>query len=143
MKAIGGRRTIKDDTQFISAMIRKKSHRKTRSVELNKRNMEEKKIEKQCLDWLWLYRSKLRYGKTEMGSTYNGRYLFFGFPDLTVFNLETKILWFIEIKRPDRKNEKDGGLSDKQVNFKNYVDQVGGNIKYLIVYSKDEMGKIL
>lgn len=145
-KSIGGRRKLKDDKNFIKAIMivdGKIHRRKERAKETKPRDMAEKQIEKQCFDWLWNKRDFLKYGKTEMGSSYNERYLFFGFPDLTIFNLKTKTLWFVEIKRPERKTDKEGGLSFKQVDFREFVYHVGGNIKHLVIYSVEELGKIL
>lgn len=105
--------------------------RKKRAVETKKRDMREKLLEHRIIMAL-KFKPWIKFGKTECSATYNNRHSFHGFSDLTIFNLNTKTLWFMECK------SENGVIGPKQKMFESYCKEIGGNVKHIFVRSVEE-----
>lgn len=107
--------------------------RKKRCQETAPRDMAEKRLENDIFIKLiqtnLTVNNILAFGKVECSSTYNSKYDFHGFAEVVIFNLETRILWFIELKVGNRP------LRPKQILFQKYCHTVGGNVRHRVIRS--------
>lgn len=95
------KKTIAGDVmnmKIMAGLIVPKKKRKARAVETKPRDMAEKRLEEKILLWIQSH-PQLQGGKTESSPTYNTKYTLYGATDLEVFNLATRLLWKVEIKR--------------------------------------------
>lgn len=115
----------------------KPRQRKKRAKEMSPRDMAEKKFEREIFDLLWAYKDFLVFGKTECSAVYNGYWNFDGFTDITVFNLKTRILYFIEVKVKGR------GLRPSQIEFQKACLAIGGNVRHLVCRELADIRTIL
>lgn len=98
-----------------------------------KKDLLEKEIQKQILNYLWTIGAYA--GKTKTRSfKYKGywiidKYMFVGFPDITCFYKQN--LFFIEVKKKGNKQTK------QQVRFQYYCRL--SHIKYILAYSLDDV----
>ena len=127
IKLMSGKHDVFPDVRI----PRKRSKRK---AETKPRDMAEKRFELEILRLLSSM-DGIVAGKTEPNAAYNSRYNFYGFPDLTIFNLKKRELIFAELKVKGR------GLRGTQLLFQEYCLKCG--VKYVVVRSKSDLLSIL
>lgn len=96
-------------------------------------DMVEKRLESDIIFELDLHNYVV--AKSGEFATYHSKYVLSGMSDLIVFCQKHGIV-FMEVKQPSRRNEKNGGLRDTQVKFRDTCKKYC--IKYCVVYSVDE-----
>ena len=100
---------------------------------MKKNNMVEKDLEKKII--LNLKMLECEVAKAGETSTYNSHWCLSGMSDLIVFIPNGGIV-FMEVKQESRRNTKNGGLRDTQIEFKKLCEKCG--LRYVVVYNKSE-----
>jgi hypothetical protein len=140
-KGVGGRRKVKDEVKTmlnIADIIKGKKAqiKKRRGKETKPRDMREKLLERKILFRLNVSYKAIKVGET---STYNSYFCLDGITDIMVFGHFGVV--FMEVKVPEMKNRKDGGLRKSQIKFRDMCRNFGLN--HCVVYSVEEASRIM
>lgn len=142
IKGIDRRKTIKQSVEQMQVMAGLKKPTKPkqpRKLETKKRNLKEKRIEKEILLSLNLIPGIIA-AKSGEQSTYNSNKNLDGMSDIIVF-IEFFGVIFMEVKQESERKKSNGGLRDTQVKFQEICKQC--NLLYYVVYNREEAIRII